>query len=118
MVRGGRADAPGTHSDVSFRLDQKAANCKAATGSRRNQWSPSTEEKQQNELAQTELCFKKTIKIIRRGNYSQPFASISALHWIKRRQISRWPCLADSCNGVRCLNKKKIDLLHENDENK
>ena len=58
-VRGGRADAPGTHSDVSFRLDQKAANFKVATGSRRNQWSPSTEETQQNELAQTELCFIK-----------------------------------------------------------
>ncbi len=69
MVREGRAEAPVPRSDVSFRLDQKTANFKAATGSRPMQWSGLTEGKQKNELAQREFRFIKTIIIIRRGNY-------------------------------------------------
>jgi hypothetical protein len=117
MVRGGRAEAPGPRSDVSFRLDQKTASFKAvAIPSREMQCSPLTEEKQKNELAQKEFRFIKTIIIIiiitiiiiikttiiitiiiiitRGGNYSLFFASISALHCSKRRQTSRWPWLA------------------------
>ncbi len=55
MVRGGRAEAPAPRSDGSFRLDQKTRNFKMAIGSRRMQWSPLTEEKQKNQLAQTEF---------------------------------------------------------------
>jgi hypothetical protein len=66
MVRGGRAEAPGPRSDVSFRLDQKTGNFKAAPGSRDMQWGVSTEVKRKNELAnKTEVRFKKTIIIIR-----------------------------------------------------
>ena len=64
MVRGGRAEAPASRSDISFRLDQKTGNFKAVTvvvaASRLaagSQWSPSTEEKQKNQLAQTEFRF-------------------------------------------------------------
>ena len=64
MVRGGRAEAPGPRSDVSFRLDQKTGNFKAAMVSRVMQWSPLTEEKQKNQFAQTEFRFIKTIIII------------------------------------------------------
>ena len=39
MARGGRAEAPGPRSDISFRLDQKTANFKAATASRLVKWS-------------------------------------------------------------------------------
>ena len=54
-----------------------------------------------NELAQTEFRFIKTIiVIIRGGNYLSFFASISALHCSKRRQISRRPFQADQCSGV------------------
>ena len=91
MARGGRAGAPGPRSDVSFRLDQKTANFKVALDDRAMQWRFSTEEKQKNELAQTEFHFIKTITIIRGGNYQLSFASISALHCSKRRQTSRWP---------------------------
>jgi hypothetical protein len=69
MVRGGRAEALFSRSDVSFRLDQKTGNFKVAIVSRAMQWSVSTEEKQKNELAQKEFRFIKTI-IIRGGNYS------------------------------------------------
>ena len=70
MVRGGRAEAPGPRSDVSFRLDQKTANFKVASGSRLMQRSGFTEEKQKNQLAQTEFRFIKTMIIITRsGNY-------------------------------------------------
>ena len=80
MVRGGRAEAPVPRSDVSFRLDQKTANFKAAFGSRPMQWSDLTVEKQKNELAQKEFRFIKTIiVIIRGGNYLLSFAPISAL---------------------------------------
>ena len=68
MVRGGRAEAPGPRSDVSFRLDQKTGNFKVAIGSGGMQWSPLTEGKQKNELAQKEFRFIKTM-IIRGGNY-------------------------------------------------
>ena len=47
------------------------------------------------------------------------FASISALHCSKRRQTSSWPLKADKCSGVYRLEKsKKMNLPHENDENK
>ncbi len=96
MVRGGRAEAPGPRSDVSFRLDQKTGNFKAAIASRVKQWSELTEGKQKNELAQKEFRFIKTmIIIIRGGNYLPSFASISALHCSKRRQTSRWPLAAE-----------------------
>ena len=90
MVRGGRAEAPGPRSDVSFRLDQKTGNFKVLVVSRPMQWSVLTEEKQKNELAQKEFRFIKTIiVIIRGGNYTSSFASISALHCSKRRVTSR-----------------------------
>ena len=91
MVRGGRAEAPGPRSDVSFRLDQRTGNVKAAMESREMQWSEMTEEKQKNQLAQTEFRFIKIIIIIRGGNYLLAFASISALHCSKRRATSRLP---------------------------
>ena len=118
MVRGGRAEAHVPRSDVSFRLDQKTGNFfKAATDSRAMQWSALTEEKQKNEHAQTEL--HKNNSNVRGGNYMLAFASISALHCRKRRQISRLPLMTDQCRGVRPLKKSMgINLLHENDENK
>ncbi len=67
MVRGGRAEAPVLSRDVSFRLNQKTANFKVALVSRETQWSAFTEEKQKNQLAQTEFRFTKTIIIIRGG---------------------------------------------------
>jgi hypothetical protein len=71
MVRGGRAEAHVSRSDVSFRLHQKTGNFKAAFHSyhsREMQWSALTEGKQKNELAQKEFRFIKTIMIIiRRG---------------------------------------------------
>ena len=103
MVRGGRAEAHGPRSDVSFRLDQKTGNFKAATGSRAMQWGALTERNQKNELAQKEFRFIKTIIIIRGGNYVLFFASISALHCSKRRQTSRRPNIADRCSGVKVL---------------
>ena len=69
MVRGGRAEAHVPRSDVSFRLDQKTGNFKAAFVSRPMQWSALTEGKQTDELAQKEVRFIKTITIIRGGNY-------------------------------------------------
>ncbi len=119
MVRGGRAEALCARSDVSFRLDQKSGNFKAATHSRVLQWSVLTEGKQKNELAQKEFRFIKTIINIRGGNYLQFFASISALHCSKRRVTSRWPSRADQCSGVLSLKEsKRMNLPHENDENK
>ncbi len=67
MVRGGRAEAPVPRSDVSFRLDQKTTNFKVAIVSRLMQWSELTEEKQKNQLAQTEFRFIKTVIITRGG---------------------------------------------------
>ena len=68
MVRGGGggAEAPVPRSDVSFRLDQKTGNFKAASASRVIQWSGLTGEKQKNknELAQIEFRFTKTVIII------------------------------------------------------
>ena len=55
------AEAPAPRSDVSFRLHQKTANFKVAIHSRVMQWSPLTEDKQNNELAQTEFRSIKTI---------------------------------------------------------
>jgi hypothetical protein len=51
MVRGGRAEARGPRSDVSFRLDQKTGNFKEAKDGRDMQWSALTEENHKNELA-------------------------------------------------------------------
>ena len=66
MVRGGRAEAHVPRSDVSFRLDQKTANFKAANSSRPMQCSALTAEKQKNQLAQTEFRFiKNNITTIR-----------------------------------------------------
>jgi hypothetical protein len=48
MERGGRAEAPVPRSDVSFRLDQKTSDFKAAIASRDMQWSGFTEDKQNN----------------------------------------------------------------------
>ena len=69
MVRGGRAEAPGPRSDVSFRLHQKTGNFKVAIVSRVIQWSALTEGKQKNELAQKEFRFIKTIILMKGGNY-------------------------------------------------
>ncbi len=116
MVRGGRTEAPGPRSDVSFRLDQKTGNFKVA---RDMQWGVLTEGKQKNELAQKEFRFIKTIIIIRGGNYPMSFASISALHCSKRRQTSRWPLAADKCSEVlRLKESKRMSLPHETHENK
>jgi hypothetical protein len=60
MVRGGRAEAPVFRKDVSFRLDKKTDNFKVAILSREKQWSRLTEEKQKNQLAQTEFHFLET----------------------------------------------------------
>jgi hypothetical protein len=57
MVRGGRAEAPGPRSDVSFRLDQKTGNFKVTIGSRPMQWCELTKEKQKNEFA-AQKCLK------------------------------------------------------------
>jgi hypothetical protein len=91
MVRGGRAEALGPRSDVSFRLDQKTDNFKVTMPSREMQWSLLPEGRQKNELAQTEFRFIETIIIIKGGNYLPFFASISALHCSKRRVTSRRP---------------------------
>ena len=98
MVRVGRAEAQVSRSDVSFRLDQKTGNFKVAIHSREMaiassemQWSASTEEKQNNQLALTKFRFIKIITLIRNGNYPMFFASTSELHCSKRRQTSRWP---------------------------
>ncbi len=85
---------------ISVALQQKTANFKVAFSSRPMQWSTLTEEKQKNQLAQTEFHFIKTIITIRGGNYMPLFASTSALHCSKRRQTSRWPSSADKCSGV------------------
>ncbi len=103
MVRVERAEALGPRSDVSFRIDQKTGNFKAAILSLAMQWSVLTEENQKNELAQTELRFTKTIITITGGNYPWPIAPImmiSALHCSKRRQTSRRPFSKDRCSGV------------------
>lgn len=106
MVRWGRAEAPGPRNDVSFRLHQKTAKINASGLNRAMQWSVLTELKQKNELAQNEFRFIRTIIITRIVNYRKSFASISALHCSKRRQISRWWWSADQCSGVRCSLKK------------
>jgi hypothetical protein len=78
-----------------------ALHFKVAIESREMQWGHLTEGKQKNELAQKEFRFIKITIIIRGGNYSSSFASISALHCSKRRQTSRWPRAAEKCSGVR-----------------
>jgi hypothetical protein len=107
MVRGGRVEALGKRSDVSFRFDQKTSSFKAAMLSRMMQWSFFTEEKGKNQLAQTEFRFIKTTIIIRGGNYNLSFAFTSALHCSKRRETSRWPCSAEECSGVSSLKKRE-----------
>ncbi len=67
MVRWGRgAEAHAHGSDVSFRLDQETGNFKVTFAGRPMQWSGLAEEKQKNQIAQTEFRFKKTI-IIRKA---------------------------------------------------
>ena len=65
MVRGGRAEAQVSRSDVNFRLDQKTANFEVTKVSRPMQWSFLTEEKEKNQLAQTEFRLIKTTTTIR-----------------------------------------------------
>ena len=79
MVTGGRAEARVNFCDVSFRLDQKTGNFKAAKVSRVMQSSPTNEENQKNELAQKEFRFIRTVIKIRGCNYLMSFASTSAL---------------------------------------
>ena len=59
MARGGRAEVHGPHSDVSFRLDQKTDNFKAAFPSRGMQRSLSTEEKKKNQLVANRVSLHK-----------------------------------------------------------
>jgi hypothetical protein len=80
---------------ISVALQQKTGNFKVAFLSREMQWGASTEGKRKNELAETEFRFIKTIIIKMCGNYPLFFASTSALHFSKRRQISRWPYMAE-----------------------
>jgi hypothetical protein len=49
---------------ISVALQQKAANFKVALASRKMQWSTVAEEKQKNQLAQTEFHFIRTIIIM------------------------------------------------------
>jgi hypothetical protein len=117
MVRGERAEAPVPRRDVSFRFDQSTANFNVAFPSRPMHWSVFTEEKRKNELARTEFRFIKATIIIRGGNHLLSFASTSALHCSKRRQISRWPLMADHIRGVyRLKENKSMNLPHENDD--
>ncbi len=84
----------GLRLHISVALQQKTGNFKMAMPSRAMQWSALTEEKQANELSQTEFRFI-TITIMWGGNYSPSFASTSALHCSKRRATSRWPFSAE-----------------------
>ena len=52
---------------ISVALQQKTGNFKVAIASRPMQWSHLTEEKQKNQLAQTEFRFMKTIITMRGG---------------------------------------------------
>jgi hypothetical protein len=99
IIRGGQLQVV-LRLHVSVALQQKTASFKVAIVSRPMQWSLLTEGKQNNQLAQTEVLLIKTITIIGGGNYSQHFASTTALHCSKRRQISRLPQRADRCSGV------------------
>ena len=87
-VREGRAEAHGPRSDVSFRVDQKMANFNIITKSRLMQRSGLTEEKQKNQLAQTEFPFNPIIKIcyVVGITYFVLFAFTFALLSTKRRQ--------------------------------
>ncbi len=51
---------------ISVALQQKTENFKVAPSSRGMQWSVLTEEKQKNQLAQTEFRFIKTLIIIKK----------------------------------------------------
>jgi hypothetical protein len=67
MVRGGRAEAPGPRSDVSFRLGQKTANFKADIGSRTMQWSATTEERQKESTCANRVSLHKSNNNNKRG---------------------------------------------------
>jgi hypothetical protein len=74
MERWRRAEAPVPRSDVSFPLNQKTANFNVVFSSRERvfssremQWSFLTEEKQKNQLTQTEFRVIKPIIKIRAG---------------------------------------------------
>jgi hypothetical protein len=64
IIRGGQLP-PVFRLYISVALQQKTADFKLASGSRRMQRSPLTEEKQKNQLAQTKFRFIKTTIIIR-----------------------------------------------------
>jgi hypothetical protein len=87
MVRWGSAEAPVPRNDVSFQIDQKTANFKAAIMRRPKQWSDLPEGKQKNELAGAEFRF------IRGCNYFPPsIVSASALHCSKDGQLPGGLC--------------------------
>jgi hypothetical protein len=65
MVRKGRAEALVCRSDVSFRLDQKTGNFKAAFNNGQMQGGDFTEENQKCQLAQAEFRVIKTMTIRR-----------------------------------------------------
>jgi len=65
MVRKERAEALVCRSDVSFRLDQKTDNFKAAFDNGQMQGGEFAEEKQKCQLAQAEFPVIKTITIRR-----------------------------------------------------
>ncbi len=54
IIRGRQSPPAVLRVHISVALQQKTGNFKAATGSRPMQWSVLTEEKQKNQLAQTE----------------------------------------------------------------
>jgi hypothetical protein len=76
-------------------VEQKTANFNVAIDGRVMQWCASTEEKLKNQHAQTESLQNKNNNNKGGGNYLLVFASTSALHCSKRRQISRWPLEAE-----------------------
>jgi hypothetical protein len=122
MVRGGRAEAPVPRSDVSFRLDQKAANFKVAVGSRPMQWGHLTEGKQKNELAQKEFRFIKNnnnnkgrqLPVILRLYISVALQQKTANFKVAlASRVMQWSDLTEGKQKDELVN-----LPHENDENK
>ncbi len=97
---------------ISVALQQQTASFKVAFGSRKMQWSATTEQ-QRNESTCTYRVWlqKNTNNHQGKGNHSIAFASTSALHWSKSRDASSWPWTAHKCSGVPSLNKcKRIKL--------
>jgi hypothetical protein len=75
--------------NISVALEQKTANFKVANGSSVEQWSVLTEEKEMSQLAKTNWFLKKNNNNKGGGKYSWSFASTSALHCSRRREIFR-----------------------------